>query len=193
MGRRALLSWSVAIALATGGMVWNGAVPAAAHTAAVSINFDDHAAPCLFEDTKPLRGQLIDQGANFKGPSTNGGGAVLNECGNFGVSGYSPPNFLAFNYASQLKSGGIPRGPETIVFPLATYTHVQINVAATSGGRALLQAFDVNDQLVASSTISLSSTLATISVDDPNGRATIKAVRLNTHQSVWVADDLSAS
>ena len=86
-----------------------------------------------------------------------------------------------------------PIGPELILFTTATYDHVQINVACTSGGMARLQAFDSNKQLIATSIINLSSTLATVSVDDPNGRASIKAVKLMTNQAIWVADDLSAS
>ncbi len=47
----------------------------------------------------------------FQGPGGNDGGAILDQCGSFGVSGHSPPNFLAFNTGSALSNGGVPRGP----------------------------------------------------------------------------------
>src|SRR5580765_913075 len=76
------------------------------------VNFDDVNAPCNFNQTVALRRY---HGISFKGsPRTKDGGAILNECGNFDVSGYSPPNFLAFNCNAPLSDGGIPRLPETI-------------------------------------------------------------------------------
>src|ERR1041385_3186721 len=150
-------------------------------------------APGNVDQTVALTTQYSSQGVRFSGPGAYNGGGVLNECGNFGVSGYSAPNFLAFNNGAHFINGGTPVGPELILFTTATYDHVQINVACVAGGQARLQAFDSNKQVIATSIINLSSTLATVSVDDPNGRASIKAVKLMTNQSVWVADDLSAS
>jgi hypothetical protein len=183
----------VVLAVAVAGVVWSATLPAVAGTTSVSINFDDHSAPCNFDQTVALTTQYSGQGVKFSGPGAYNGGGVLNECGNFGVSGYSPPNFLAFNNGAHFSNGGIPKGPELILFTTATYDHVQINVACVAGGQARLQAFDSNKQLIATSIINLSSALATVSVDDPNGRASIKAVKLMTNQGVWVADDLSAS
>src|SRR3954453_23286232 len=64
------------------------------------VNFDDVNAPCNFADTVALRRY---HGVSFKGsPKTLDGGAILNECSNFAVTGYSPPNFLAFNCNASL-------------------------------------------------------------------------------------------
>jgi len=191
-GVRHVFRWFMAVGVVTAGFAW-AAAPAGAGTTAVSINFDGFTAPCNFDQTVALTTQYSSQGVRFSGPGAYNGGGVLNECGNFGVSGYSAPNFLAFNNGAHFINGGTPVGPELILFTTATYDHVQINVACVAGGQARLQAFDSNKQVIATSIINLSSTLATVSVDDPNGRASIKAVKLMTNQSVWVADDLSAS
>lgn len=75
-------------------------------------NFDNVNAPCLFGETTPLLG--LEQFALFFAPLPNGG-AILNECSNFGVNALTPPNFLAFNNTSTYEAGGIPRTPELIV------------------------------------------------------------------------------
>lgn len=56
------------------------------------INFDEQMAPCRFADQVALSTQYQAQGVLF-----TGGWEVLDDCGNFGVSGYSLPNFLAWN------------------------------------------------------------------------------------------------
>jgi hypothetical protein len=93
------------------GVVGSGVVPG---NVDALLNFDDVNAPCVFKDTTALR---LYHGVKFAGGAPLDGGAILNECGNFGVSGYSPPNFLAFNCSSQNMDGGIPTLPETIKFP----------------------------------------------------------------------------
>jgi hypothetical protein len=77
----------------------------------VVTNFDDVNAPCLFEDTTPLRGR--EQSAGFLAPKPDGG-AILNNCSGFGIAPHSPPNFLAFNNTSAYLAGGVPKTPELI-------------------------------------------------------------------------------
>jgi hypothetical protein len=94
---------------AAGKVVGSAVVPG---TPGSVVNFDDVNAPCNFADTVALRRY---HGVSFKGsPKTLDGGAILNECSNFAVTGYSPPNFLAFNCNASLSNGGIPRLPESI-------------------------------------------------------------------------------
>jgi hypothetical protein len=81
-------------------------------TAAGVTDFDNVVAPCDFSKTSPLLGP--EQYAFFLAPPPNGG-AILNECGTFGISAHSPPNFLAFNNTAPYTSGGIPETPELIV------------------------------------------------------------------------------
>src|SRR5215211_3584187 len=64
------------------------------------IDFDDVTAPCRFDHTTALRNY---HGVRFTGASPDNGGAILDECANFGVTGYSPPNFLAFNCGTTLR------------------------------------------------------------------------------------------
>jgi hypothetical protein len=78
------------------------------------LNFDDVNAPPDFNETIALR---VYHGVFFDGKGTHNGGAILNQSGNFGVTGYSPPNFLAFNSGAVLRNGGIPQLPELIKFP----------------------------------------------------------------------------
>jgi hypothetical protein len=77
-----------------------------------TIDFDDVEAPCLFSQTVALR---RFEGVGFKGKSA-GGGAILDDCDDLGVSGYSPPNVLAFDCSQTLASGRRPRLPETLNF-----------------------------------------------------------------------------
>ena len=75
-------------------------------------DFDDVSAPCDFVGTSALRG--VEQFASFSAPGTSGG-AILNECSNFGVNAYSSPNFLAFNRTLAYSASGVPKTPELIL------------------------------------------------------------------------------
>ncbi len=72
-------------------------------------NFDDAAASCGFQSA--LRG--LRQYAFFAAPG-NDGGAVLDQCSNFGVSAFSPPNFLAYNSGITYSNGGVSKLPQII-------------------------------------------------------------------------------
>src|SRR5215212_1716812 len=80
------------------------------------ITFDTDAtgaplsAPCLFQDTVPLTDAYSSLGVHFSGPGELLGGAILNECGNFGLPARSGANFLGFN----IQTYG--QDPETIRF-----------------------------------------------------------------------------
>ncbi|HEY6866638.1 MAG TPA: hypothetical protein VI792_05230, partial [Candidatus Eisenbacteria bacterium] len=78
----------------------------------VFIDFDDAPQQCLFMGTGPLRDAYQSLGVRFSGPGALDGGAILDQCGNFGVNGYSPPNFVAFNAGATMANGGVPIGPE---------------------------------------------------------------------------------
>src|SRR5690349_7611160 len=85
------------------------AAPASAKTR--TINFDDATtAPCFFFETSPLTTRYTASlGVTFAGPAPGKGGAILDECGSFGVTGYSPKKFLAFNL--ELTSPDYPDPP----------------------------------------------------------------------------------
>jgi hypothetical protein len=104
-----------------------GAVP----SATFDVNYDNVTAPCDFVNTAPL-GKLM--GVKFKGKK-HGGGAILNQCGNFGIANFSAPNFLAFNcHDTYPTTGGKASLPETMSFGK---TDIQVgatlNVFSTEG------------------------------------------------------------
>src|SRR5215207_9068653 len=91
-------------------------VSPATAAAQTTVDFDHNAAgnplaaPCGFDQTAPLTELYAMLGVRFSGPAQLQGGAILNECGNFGVPARSGTNFLAFNRALYGKD------PETIRF-----------------------------------------------------------------------------
>jgi hypothetical protein len=60
---------------------------------AQSINFDGTSAPCIFASTSPLTNLY----AASLGVTFGGGGAILNQCGSFGINARSGTDFWAFN------------------------------------------------------------------------------------------------
>jgi hypothetical protein len=154
----------------------------------VFIDFDDMTAPCLFIQTGPLRDEYLSLGVSFSGPGSADGLAVVDECGNFGVSGHSSPNFLAANCGSVMQNGGIPWGPETLTF---TETIVSCSALVGShsgqGSTLSMEAYDVGGGLVASDTIVLAPEMQLLGV----AGAGIKTVVVgSTQPCVWVLDDL---
>lgn len=152
----------------------------------VVINFDDFTAPCNFADTKRLTNRYAALGAMFAGPGGLDGGAVVDQCGSFGVGGYSPPNFLAFNTGAGLNGGGVPRGPETLLFSNVVQ-NFQMKIGGGSGGTATLLAYDTNNTLLTSSSLTLSSTMQTMQA----ATSGIARVVISATGSVWVMDDVS--
>jgi hypothetical protein len=62
-----------------------------------TITFDPGTAPCTFEFAVPLGEEYADLGVHFSGPDDDTGGAILNQCGSFGVDAHSGEEFLAFS------------------------------------------------------------------------------------------------
>ena len=153
---------------------------------ATVINFDDLTAPCLFVDSPgPLTSHYSSLGVNFSGPAQGSGGFILNECSNFGVTGHSAPNFLAFNTEIRLPNGGIPAGPETIVFA-DSVASVQINVGQTDAGTITLACF-TGSSPAGTSTVIGKASLTTLSVSGPG----ITSCTLSFSGTALVADDLA--
>jgi hypothetical protein len=121
-------------------------------TSAVFINFDDTQQGCGF--VSPLTISYSGLGVTFEGPAAGDGGAVLNECGGFSVSGYSSPNFLAFNSLHGLfPAGGVPKAPETLHFsPPVSQVSMLVAYGDNEGaeGAVTLRAYDASNALVSS-------------------------------------------
>ena len=132
---------------------------------AIVINFDDAVAPCLFMDTTALRAQYAGLGVLFMGPAVNDGGGVVDQCGSWGVSGHSPPNFLGFNQDAHFSDGGIPRPPEIITFTNgASYVQVNAGSGAGAGQLVTMEAFDAAGNSLGSDSLTLAPTLDTLSI-----------------------------
>jgi hypothetical protein len=152
---------------------------------ATLIDFDDISAPCLFMDTVRLTNEYASLGVIFEGPSGNDGAAIVNECGNWSVSGHSSPNFLGINGDGMMSDGGRPIGPETIYFdPPVSY--VELLAGSSTRPTVTLEAYDGNGSVVDNSSLSLSNTLSPISVSGTN----ITRVVISSSSNLFVLDDL---
>jgi hypothetical protein len=196
-------AWSAESALIQDGIALSGSAGAPAEGAAIdaelapaptaiagttSINFDDVAAPCSFIETTALRDAYAAYGVWFEGAAALDGGAILNECGNFGVSGHSSPNFLAVNAGAQLSDGGIPQDPEYLYFtPAVSQVTAKFGSNSGAGYTLTMSAYDSAWNLVAQNALVLSPTMTALSVS----AASIWAVVIDSPAAVWVMDDLS--
>jgi hypothetical protein len=145
-----------------------------------AINFDEAAAPCNFASQVPLTIQYQSQGVTFAGL----GGApweVLNQCGIFGVSGQSTPNFYAFNVTCCTGPGS-----EMSFNPLAS--NVSFKVGSIFTGTFTITAYDDNNAVLGMVVINATAALQTVNLPY-NGieRVTVVTAGLN----YGVLDDLS--
>ena len=158
---------------------------------ATLINFDDVAAPTGFSDTQALRNQYAGSGLIFSAPG-NDGGARLDEGGVFAVTGYSPPNFLAFNAEAFYLNGGIPRTPETLTFAVPM-TGVQFKAGSgfDSGFTLTAEAFDDAAMSLGSVSLVVAPTLATLAVPFVGIKTLV--IDFDAPQGGLVIDDLEFS
>lgn len=110
---------------------------------ATSIDFEIPGAPCGFNQTSPLTTYYQGQGVVFSGPSQNQGGAVLNQCSNFGINAHSGTDFLAFNTATY------GMGPEKVSFSSAqNLVSIWAGDGIDSENVFTLKAYDANNVLL---------------------------------------------
>jgi len=145
------------------------------------INFDNLSAPCLYASATQLKS--LD-GAHFKGH-----GAVLNECSHFNVTGYSPPNFLAFNCAAQLPTGQVPQLPETIKLPIS-FGDVSLSVGSAGSAGTILKIQGKGSEGSETHLVTLGAAMQTVSFTKPI--QTIKLKSADRHNPVCqlVVDDI---
>jgi hypothetical protein len=124
----------------------------------------------------------------FAGPGGLNGGAVLSDGSRFGITNYSSPSFLAFNNTGVMSDGGIPRGPETILFATPmSLVRLLAGTGLNSQQTVKLSAYDASNALIASVSIPLSGTMAPIQV---TGDA-IRSVVISTVSPTLVVDDFT--
>lgn len=165
-----------------------GGTAIARSTTAVFIDFDDAEQPCTFMRTTALTTAYAGLGVTFEGPAGLDGGAILHECGNFGVTGHSSPNFLAFNSVGLCADGGVARGPETLHFS-PPVTQVSMLVAIGYGGGpepVSLRAYDASNALVSGQSVLPQPFVQLLSVHGPG----IVRVVIDG-PSVFIVDDLA--
>ena len=161
----------------------------AAHGASVPghIDFDDLTQPCGFFETIALTTEYAGIGATFAGPGGLDGGAILDQCGGFGVTGHSPPNFLAFNTGALLSDGGIPQGPETVTF-VQTVDSVSVNAGSSASGTITLECFASGGGSVGSQSVVGTANLQPLTVTAPGQIANCV---LSFTGTIAVFDDLT--
>jgi hypothetical protein len=152
------------------------------------IDFDDAPQPCAFQDTNPLRNEYQGLGVLFSAPNDVDGGAILDECSNFGVNGHSSPNFLAFNCGASMMNGGMARGPEYVSFTSAVSSVAAlVGTGINPGFDLIMEAYDVNQQLIGSDSVTLQPSMQLISIAAAGIRSVIVGT---TGPCIWVLDDL---
>jgi hypothetical protein len=150
-------------------------------------NFTNFDPPSAFASSLPLKGFYLN--SKTKMNFTAGNGGVLNSGSNFGVSGFSPPNFLAFNCGARNSDSTIPALPLRITFS-SLVTRVSMNVGNSSGGIVTLNGLNAGGGLIAQASVNATSALQTLQITRPS--PSIKKIVL-TGPCVLVVDDISAS
>jgi hypothetical protein len=161
--------------------------PAGATAATRTINFDDVTAPGQFIATVPLTERYAAMGVHFAGPAPGKGGAILNQSGGFGVTGQSPPNFLAFNEDLTAPGEDYGDGPETVTFDTPIYS-ASVKAGQMGGGTLRLTAFD-GTTAVSTNFQTSGTALQTLEV----AASRITSLRLEFTGSATVWDDLTWS
>ncbi len=164
---------------------------------AATINFDTDAsgkpinATDLFVNTTRLADFYAPLGADFSGPGGNDGGVILNQSGNFDIDARSGLNFLVFNPDARLSDGGVPTDPETITFNTLLNSVSIFAASANDTATFTLEAFDRNNLLVGSNTITTQpSTYSQLSVSSASGNIS-RIILTSGDDNYFVYDDLS--
>ncbi|QZY29518.1 hypothetical protein [Nocardioides coralli] len=164
-----------------------------AHGAGITyISFEDVPRECSFSATKPLRDRYA--AAKFRGPAARDGGAVLDECGSFGVDARTGDRFLAFNDEARTANDGRPVGPETITLPRRQKS---VTVWVSQGGGALGDAaFRLvgkrNGRTVRTATVATSTAAwVQLQVKSSRGFDTVRIAATSEPDGVWLLDDLT--
>ncbi len=152
------------------------------------IDFDDHVQPPVFASALPLQNFYQSLGVTFLGPTLTDGGAALDEAGNFGVTGHSSPNFLAFNVTARYASGAIPRPPEEIWFrPAVDSVQFLVGTGSGIGQPVTAVAYAVGGQVVDTASVTLGTAMQPLTVSG----SCISRIVVDTSATWLVIDDLA--
>ena len=161
-----------------------------------SLNFDDMT-PCLFSETVPIPPKFFKHfGFKIQGPNEKSGGAVLNECSGMGVTGHSPPNFLAFDCGAVLSTGGIPFLPEKIFFtPKVRAVSLKIGSGQSVGETIALTAKTESGKVVDTETVTLTAEMQTINLTSTKQNIKRLFITLpeGSNACAFIIDDISTT
>jgi len=127
----------------------------------------------------------MNLGVQFDSPQIKNGGGILDECGNFYVTGQSSPNFLAFNTGASYHGGGVPEGPQIIRFSYPV-RKISMNVGHRNTGLVTIECYDGQDNFIGQRSILANANLRSLWF---SGYDIAKCVITFT-QNVLVLDDL---
>jgi hypothetical protein len=160
--------------------------PAAQSAVGNGVDFDP---PCGFMDTLPLTGEpYLNARTNMI--FTGGKPGLLDACSGFGVTGFSPPNFLAFNCEAVNRGGTVPKLPLEVTFrvPVSRVT-LKVGSRTNAGAQALLTVISADGAVLASRSVVLAMAMRTLAV--ATGSAVIKKARI-AGPCIAVVDDIFA-
>jgi len=161
-----------------------------------SLNFDDMT-PCLFSETVPIPPTFYKHfGFTIKGPNEKSGGAVLDECSGIGITGHSPPNFLAFDCGAVLSTGGVPFLPEKIIFKHSVRgVSLKIGSGQSVGESILLTAKTYSGKVVDTETVILTPAMTTVNLTStkPNIKRVIITLPAGSNACAFVIDDITTT
>ncbi|HTF89909.1 MAG TPA: hypothetical protein VK843_15955 [Planctomycetota bacterium] len=161
-------------------------VGSAAQAQSIDVDFE-LGGGCVFFGTTPIREEYALKGMHFSGPSALDGGAILDQCSNFGINAHSGTSFLAFNTISQMSNGGTPIGPERVHFD-QRITQARVWVGDGSVVSVTMDAFD-GVFLVGSSSVQTQN-WAQLVVNVPGGFTDIV---FSSNAADFLLDDLSVT
>ncbi len=162
----------------------------AAHAGAqpVTINFDDVERRCTFAESTALRDDYLSLGVSFRGETgERDGGAVLDDCSNFNVTGYSLPNFFAFNATARMSDGGLPRTPALMVFPIPVRSVSFLVGSGWNPGRLRATALGGSGEPLSAVEVDYAGPMSPVVIAESG----VFAIRLEATSGVFVVDDLS--
>jgi len=138
------------------------------------IDFDDVNRPRFFANSTPLSTEYSSQGVTFSGSGFHN----LDQAGGFNVSGYSPPNHVAWN-------NNLTSTTETLTFS-PTANNVSFLAGSTYNNPLTAEAFNAGGTSLGAITVSLTNTMQLVSLPFSD----ITTVIINVSQS-GILDDLT--
>lgn len=148
------------------------------------LTFDEVSAPTGFASTTPLSNEYNAAGISFIGADFDGG-AVLKASTFTDISGYSAPNFLAFNSDVPYPGGGHAAMPEILEFRYPV-SRVQMDVGGEEGNLHA-EVRDIHGVLLGTADFAIAGPMSTFVLEYPR----ISTVKLTANVAVLALDNIA--